>query len=134
MASLNIKLLLMLKDLFQILIFILSCIIGFSSLLLCVLMCFDMKQFFPTVRTNPILTLNLAMRFALAPVMLDIKLTKSLKSLSQLGLLTLPLCHHQEKNMIKPAAGPSERRKATWSGTDLPQPNHSTFSLTKKCC
>ena len=78
----------MLKDLFQILIFILSCIIGFSSLLLCVLMCFDMKQFFPTVRTNPTLTLNLAMRFALAPVMLDIKLTKSLKSLSQLGLLT----------------------------------------------
>ena len=86
LACLNIKLLLMLKDLFQILIFILNCIIGLSSLLLCVLMCFDMKQFFPTVRTNPTLTLNLSMRLALAPVMLDIKLTKSLKCTFPVGL------------------------------------------------
>lgn len=76
----------MLKDLFQILIFILNCIIGFSSLLLCVLMCFDTKQFFPTVRNNPTLTLNLAVRLALAPVMLDIKLTKSLKCTFPVGL------------------------------------------------
>ena len=67
-----------------------NCIIGFSSLLLCVLMCFDTKQFFPTVRNNPTLTLNLvvnlAVRLALAPVMLDIKLTKSLKCTFPVGL------------------------------------------------
>lgn len=99
----------------------------YSSVYLCAL---DMKQFFPTVRTNPILTLNLAMRFALAPVMLDIKLTKKFEILP-VGLAYFAPLPSPGKNMIKPAAGP-RRRKATWSGTDLPQPNHSTFSLTKE--
>lgn len=34
--------------------------------------------------------------------------------------------------MIKSAPGPSERRKATWSGADLPQPNHSSLQVHKE--
>lgn len=123
----------MLKDLFQILIFILNCIFGFSSLSFPVFMYFDTKQCFPTVGNNSTLTLDLALWLALAQVMVRCEIDQKFEiCFHSWACLLFPLCHHHEENLLKLATGSRGRKKATWSGTDLPQPNHPTSRQINK--